>query len=54
MLRGSVAKASTPEEFDKFVRAEVAKIGKAIKDGGIKLQLNHSFTNHPSRITRKQ
>ena len=35
--RGSSTKPSTPAEFDKFVRAEVAKIGKAIKDGGIKL-----------------
>jgi hypothetical protein len=32
-----VTKPSTPEQFDKFVRAEVAKIGKAIRDGGIKL-----------------
>ena len=37
VLRGSVTKPSTPEQFDKFVRAEVAKIGKAIKDGDIKL-----------------
>lgn len=37
VIRGSVTKPSTPEQFDKFVRAEVAKIGKAIKDGGIKL-----------------
>jgi tripartite-type tricarboxylate transporter receptor subunit TctC len=37
ILRGSVTKPSTPEEFGKFVRAEVAKIGKAIQDGGIKL-----------------
>jgi tripartite-type tricarboxylate transporter receptor subunit TctC len=37
VLRGSVAKPSTPEQFDKFVRSEVAKIGKAIRDGGIKL-----------------
>ena len=37
-VRGSVPKPSTPEEFDKFVRMEVARIGKAIKDGGIKLE----------------
>src|SRR6185295_3190090 len=37
LLRGSVTKPSTPEEFDKFLRAEAAKIGKAIRDGGITL-----------------
>jgi tripartite-type tricarboxylate transporter receptor subunit TctC len=37
-VRGSVAKASTPEQFEKFVRIEVQRIGKAIKDGGISLQ----------------
>ena len=37
-VRGSVTKASTPEEFDRFVRTEVARIGKAIQDGGIKLE----------------
>ena len=37
VLRGSVTKPSTPEQFDRFVRAEVAKIGKAVTDGGIKL-----------------
>ena len=37
-VRGSVPKPSTPEEFDKFVRVEVARIGKAIRDGGIKLE----------------
>lgn len=36
-IRGSVTKASTPEQFDKFFRAEEAKIGKAIRDAGIKL-----------------
>lgn len=36
-VRGSVTKPSTPEQFEKFVRAEVAKIGKAIQDGGIRL-----------------
>ncbi len=37
-VRGSVPKPSTPAEFDKFVRAEVEKITKVIKDGGIKLE----------------
>jgi tripartite-type tricarboxylate transporter receptor subunit TctC len=37
-VRGSVPKPSTPEEFDKFVRVEVSRIGKAIRDGGIKLE----------------
>jgi len=37
-VRGSVPKASTPEQFDKFVRAEVQKITKAIRDGGIKIE----------------
>jgi tripartite-type tricarboxylate transporter receptor subunit TctC len=37
-IRGSVPKASTPEEFDKFVRAEAAKIEKVIKEGGVKLE----------------
>jgi tripartite-type tricarboxylate transporter receptor subunit TctC len=36
--RGSVPKPSTPEEFDRFVRAEVSRIGKAIRDGGIRLE----------------
>ena len=36
-VRGSVPKPSTPEQFDKFVRAEVDKVGKAIKAGGIRL-----------------
>jgi tripartite-type tricarboxylate transporter receptor subunit TctC len=37
-VRGSLPKASTPEQFDKFVRAEVQKVAKAIKDGGIKIE----------------
>ncbi len=36
--RGVVAKPSTPEEFDKFVRAEVEKITKVMKAGGVKVQ----------------
>lgn len=37
-LRGSVPKPSTPEEFDKFVRNEVAKISKVIREGNIKIE----------------
>jgi tripartite-type tricarboxylate transporter receptor subunit TctC len=36
--RGSLAKASTPDEFDRFVRAETDKVSKVIKEGGIKLE----------------
>jgi tripartite-type tricarboxylate transporter receptor subunit TctC len=36
-IRGSVTKASTPEQFEKFFRAQEAKIGKAIRDAGIRL-----------------
>src|SRR5688500_2822203 len=35
--RGSVPKPSTPEEFDAFVRAEVQKVGKVIRDGNIRI-----------------
>jgi tripartite-type tricarboxylate transporter receptor subunit TctC len=34
--RGAVPKPSTPEEFDTFIRAETAKLGKIIKAAGIK------------------
>ena len=37
-IRGSIAKSSTPEEFDRFVRAETEKVSKVIRDGGIKLE----------------
>ena len=37
-IRGSVPKPSTPEQFDKFVRAEVEKVTKAIVAGGIKVE----------------
>ena len=37
-IRGSVTKASSPQEFDRFVRAETDKVNKVIKDGGIKLE----------------
>jgi len=33
-----VPKPSTPEEFDAFVRAEVAKVGKVIRDGNIRIE----------------
>ena len=36
--RGSVAKSSSPAEFDRFVRTETDKVTKVIKDGGIKLE----------------
>lgn len=36
-VRGSVTKASTPEDFDKYFRAQEARISKAIRDSGIKL-----------------
>jgi tripartite-type tricarboxylate transporter receptor subunit TctC len=35
--RGSVPKASTPDQFDQFVREEVAKVGKVIRDGNIRI-----------------
>ena len=37
-LRGAVVKPSTPEVFDKFVRAEVEKITKVMTVGGVKVQ----------------
>ena len=37
-VRGSVAKPSTPAEFDKFVRAEVEKVTRIIKEGGIRIE----------------
>ena len=36
--RGSLAKSSTPNEFDRFVRAETEKTTRVIKEGGIKLE----------------
>ncbi len=35
--RGAAVKASTPEAFDQFVRAEVEKITKVMKAGGVKI-----------------
>ena len=36
--RGAVVKPSTPEVFDQFVRAEVEKITRVMKAGGVKIQ----------------
>lgn len=36
--RGSVAKASTPDEFDRFVRAEVDKLARIVKAAGVSVQ----------------
>lgn len=36
--RGAVPKASTPAEFDKFVRAEVDKLARIVKAAGVKAQ----------------
>lgn len=37
-MRGSLPKPSTPEAFDAFVRAEVEKVSKVIKDGNIRIE----------------
>jgi tripartite-type tricarboxylate transporter receptor subunit TctC len=36
--RGAVAKGTTPEEFDRFIRAEVEKLAKIVKAAGVKAQ----------------
>jgi tripartite-type tricarboxylate transporter receptor subunit TctC len=36
--RGAVPKPSTPEEFDSFVRAEVAKLARVISAAGVKAE----------------
>lgn len=37
--RGSMAKSSpTPDDFDRFLKAETEKVSRVIKDGGIKLE----------------
>lgn len=38
LSRGSVPKPSTPDEFDAFLRVEVQKVGKVIRDGNIKIE----------------
>ena len=35
-VRGAVPKSSTPEAFDRFVRAEVEKLGKVVRAAGLK------------------
>ena len=37
-LRGAVVRPSTPEDFDKFVRAEFDKLGKVVKAAGLKVE----------------
>jgi tripartite-type tricarboxylate transporter receptor subunit TctC len=37
-VRGAVPRPSSPEQFDKFVRAEMVKLGKLIKDAGVQAQ----------------
>jgi tripartite-type tricarboxylate transporter receptor subunit TctC len=32
--QGAVAKPSTPEQFDAFIRTEIVKVGKVIKAAG--------------------
>lgn len=38
IVRGAVPRPSTPEEFDRFVRNEVARLTKVIKDGGVRIE----------------
>jgi tripartite-type tricarboxylate transporter receptor subunit TctC len=38
-VQGATAGGQTPEEFAKFIRAEIEKWGKVVKDAGIKLDL---------------
>lgn len=37
-VRGAIPKASTPAEFDKFVRAEIEKLAQIVKAAGVKAQ----------------
>ena len=37
-VRGAVPKPSTPEEFESFVRAEIAKLSKTVKAAGLKVE----------------
>jgi tripartite-type tricarboxylate transporter receptor subunit TctC len=34
---GNTPKASTPDEFDKFIRSEIDKLGKVIKAAGVQV-----------------
>ena len=38
IIRGAAIKPSKPDEFDQFVRSEVAKITKVMQAGGVKVQ----------------
>ena len=35
--QGLVHRPNTPEEFDRFVRADIEKLGKVAKDAGIRI-----------------
>ena len=37
-VRGAVIRPSSPEDFDKFVRSEVDKLGKIVKAAGLKVE----------------
>lgn len=37
-LRGAVIRPSSPEDFDKFVRSEVDKLGKIVRAAGLKVE----------------
>ena len=37
-VRGAVARPSTPEEFNQFVRAEFAKLGAIVKAANLKVE----------------
>jgi tripartite-type tricarboxylate transporter receptor subunit TctC len=36
--RGAVPRGSSPEEFDRFVRAEDEKLGRIIRAAGVKAE----------------
>ncbi len=37
-VRGALPKPSTPEQFDRFVRAEIEKLGKVVRAAGVKAE----------------
>ncbi|MGH8621558.1 MAG: Bug family tripartite tricarboxylate transporter substrate binding protein [Burkholderiales bacterium] len=37
-VRGAVPKSSTPEQFERFVRSEVEKLGKIVRAAGVKAE----------------